>query len=255
MGKASSSKKVQRAAKAAASSRGASESREVGFPLLVGLVVVLGIGMVFFARESREPPTAPRVGQDHWHSAYTVYDCGNEVPSFQSTLDPDGIHSHQDSVIHIHPFNTSSSGEDAQLGVFLEAMRVTVSRDSIVIPEVGTISTADDCDGEPSVIKVARYQVEPSLELVAVWDDDFESIQFLEEGEAFVIARVAVGEDPPPPSANSLAQLQSKLGSDLISTDTVPLGSPTDTVPFDLSDLPDFPELPELPTDSDGTDQ
>ena len=96
MGKASSAKKVQRAAKAAASSRGASERRELGFPLAVLAVVILGIGLVVGARANREPAAPPRIG-DHWHSAYSIYDCGEEVSFWQSAADPDGIHSHGDS--------------------------------------------------------------------------------------------------------------------------------------------------------------
>ena len=200
MGKASSSKKVQRAAKAAASSRGAAESRELGFPLVVGLVVVLGIGLVFLARENRAPATPPAIG-DHWHSAYTIYDCGTEVPFFLGTADPDGIHSHQDSLVHIHPFNSSATGEDATLGVLFEAMRATVSRDAITTPEAGVLSAADGCGDEPAVIKVARYQVDGGVEIVSVFDDDFDDIQLLQDREAFSIAKVPVGENPPPPSA------------------------------------------------------
>jgi len=236
VGKASSSKKVQRAAKAAASSRGASESRELGFPLVIGLVVILGIAMVLVARTSRDPLSAPRINEDHWHAAYTIYDCGNEVANLTSGADPDGIHSHNDGLIHIHPFNSSSSGADAQLGVFLEAMRATVTRDAIVTPESGTIAAADGCDGEPAVIKVARYQVDPDVSLSAVWDDNFDSIQFLNDREAFVIAKVPVGEDPPPPSDRSLAQLDESTGSQQISTDTVPLDTvPLETVPLDTT--------------------
>ncbi|MEM8707770.1 MAG: hypothetical protein AAGE98_15000 [Actinomycetota bacterium] len=214
MGKASSSKKVQRAAKAAASSRGASEQRELGFPLAVLAVIVLGIGLVGVARANREAPTAPRVG-DHWHSAYTIYDCGEEQALFQSAADPDGIHSHQDSVIHIHPFNSSATGEDAQLGVLLEAMRATVTTDAITTPEVGAISAADGCGDQAAVIKVARYQVDPTVELVSVFDDDFDSIPFLGDREAFVIAKVPAGEDPPPPSATALAALDGATGTPL----------------------------------------
>ena len=46
VGKASSSKKVQRAAKAAASSRGTSEKRELGFPLTIAAVVILGVACI-----------------------------------------------------------------------------------------------------------------------------------------------------------------------------------------------------------------
>lgn len=214
MGKASSSKKVQRAAKAAASSRGASESRELGFPLVIGVVILLGIGLVFLARENREPPSPPRIG-DHWHNAYTIYDCGVEVPFFQGTADPDGIHSHQDSLMHIHPFNSSATGDDATLGVLFEAMRATVTTDAITTPEAGVLAAADGCDGEPAVIKIARYQVDPSIELVSVFDDDFDSIPFLQNREAFVIAKVPAGEDPPAPSATALAALDAATGTPL----------------------------------------
>ena len=108
VGKASSSKKVQRAAKAAASSRGTSEKRELGFPLTIAAVVILGVALVLIARESREV-VAPTT-DDHWHSAYTVYDCGMPVAEFTSTTDPDGIHTHQDGLIHIHPFNKPLDG-------------------------------------------------------------------------------------------------------------------------------------------------
>ena len=195
----------------------------MGFPLVVALVVVLGIGLVFVARNTRDPILAPRAGEDHWHAAYTVYNCGTEVADYQSVSDPDGIHSHQDGLIHIHPFNSSASGEDAQLGVFLEAMGGTITQDAISGPDFADIEASAGCGGEPAVIKVARYQVDPELELVAVYDRDFESVQFLEDREAFSIAMVSAGEDPPPPSASALAQLDTSTGSDLVSTGTVPL--------------------------------
>ena len=191
-------------------------------------VVVLGIGLVVVARGNRAPATPPRIG-DHWHAAYTIYDCGVEVPFFQGVSDPDGIHSHQDSLIHIHPFNSSATGDDAQLGVLFEAMGAEVTRAAIVTPEAGTISADSGCGDEAAVIKVARYQVDPNVELVSVFDDDFESVPFLADREAFVIAKVPAGEDPPPPSDTSLAQLDASTGSDLISTGTVPLDAGSDT--------------------------
>ena len=196
--------------------------------MAVATVIVLGIALVFVARDNRAPATPPRIG-DHWHAAYTIYDCGVEVPFFQSAADPDGIHSHQDSLIHIHPFNSSATGEDAQLGVLFDAMQATVTRDAIVTPEAGTISAESGCGDEAAVIKVARYQVDPSVELVSVFDDDFADITFLQDREAFVIAKVPVGENPPPPSATALAQLDASTGSDLISTGTVPLDTEGDT--------------------------
>lgn len=225
VGKASSSKKVQRAAKAAASSRGTSEKRELGFPLTIAAVVILGVALVLIARESREvvaPTTA-----DHWHSAYTVYDCGMPVADFTSTADPDGIHTHQDGLIHIHPFNSSATGTDAQLSVFFEAMDATVTSDEITAREFDDIVADDGCDDKAAVIKIGRFEVDPEIRLVAVYDRDFGEIQFLSDREAFTIAKVPVGEDPPAPSAASIAQLEASTGSDRISENPVPLETDT----------------------------
>ncbi len=196
---------------------------------MIALVVILGIGLVVVARTTRDGLVAPVAGDDHWHAAYTIYNCGSEVAEFQSVSDPDGIHSHQDGLIHIHPFNSSSSGEDAQLGVFLEAMGGAITEDTISGPDFADIEVSTGCGDEVGVIKVARYQVDPELELVAVYDRDFESIQFLQDREAFSIALVPAGEDPPPPAATSLAQLDTSTGSDLVSSGTVPLETGTDS--------------------------
>jgi hypothetical protein len=225
VGKASSSKKVQRAAKAAASSRGVSEKRELGFPLTIAAVVILGIALVVIARESREvvaPTTA-----DHWHSAYTVYDCGTPVAEFMSVADPDGIHTHQDGLIHIHPFNSSATGADAQLAIFFEAMEATVTSDEITAREFEDIVADDGCGDEAAVIKIGRFEVDPEIRLVAVYDRDFGEVQFLSDREAFTIAKVPVGEDPPAPSAAAITQLGASTGSDRISQNPVPLETDT----------------------------
>ncbi len=195
---------------------------------MVGLVVILGLGLVFVARQNRDVGTAPAVNQDHWHAAYTVYDCGEPLAHFQTQTDPDGIHSHRDSVIHIHPFNSAAAGANARMGIFLETMGASVSRDGISGIEFGDIEAATGCDGQAAVIKVGRFEVDPEVELVAVYDDDFDSIQFVGDREAFSIAKVPVGEDPPPPSDASLLQLDASTGSDLISSGpvTVPPDSP-----------------------------
>lgn len=215
MGKASSSKKVQRAARAAASSRGASERRELGFPLTVLAVVILGIVLVIAARGSRDEKVAPRVGADHWHAAYAVYDCDTILPEFQSQFDPDGIHSHQDGVIHIHPFNSSSSGEGAELEVFLEAMGATISAERITGPGVD-LQAGSTCNGEPTVIQVARFNM---LDLdagpIEVFTSDLASINFLQNLEAFTLANAPLGADIPPPPQDRLDNAQASSGVEI----------------------------------------
>lgn len=220
MGKASSSKKVQRAARAAASSRGTGERRERGFPILVAVIVVLGIGLVVAARESRDPLLSPLVGE-HWHSAYEFYDCGTVLPAIidESGGSAPGIHSHGDGLFHIHPANSAATGEDADIGVFFEVAQLTVTADGVsssspVDAGFPGIDNSTGCDGEDSEIVIGRFNTSAGgAELETVYREGFGEIRFLEDGEAFTIAKVPVGEDPPAPSEASLAQLASTRGT------------------------------------------
>src|SRR3954451_15596581 len=73
MGKASSAKKVARAARAGGSRR-AGQRRALGFPLTVFLVVALGLTLILVARSERITNATPKVG-DHIHAAYSTYTC------------------------------------------------------------------------------------------------------------------------------------------------------------------------------------
>ncbi|MEZ5165604.1 MAG: hypothetical protein R2695_03595 [Acidimicrobiales bacterium] len=246
VGKASSSKKVQRAARAAASSRGTGERKERGFPLLMALVVLLGIGLVVAARSSRETLIPPFVGENledgHWHSALDVYDCGTIQPAVVNTLnDPDGIHTHGDSLIHVHPFNSSASGKSARFGVFFDAIGMKVTTDSISDPAFPTIQNDGGCAGADSEIVIGRWALggDDGPELVNIYKKDFADIRFLDDGEAFTVAKVPVGEDPPAPSETSLAQLAAATGSTNIEATTVPATvAPGDTTAPGTSTAP-----------------
>ena len=162
------------------------------------------------ARGSRDPLTSPTT-EDHWHAAYTIYACGEQMPRFQSQVDPDGIHSHGDSLIHIHPYNSSATGTDARLGVFLDAMNASINVEGIFAEngEFSPILASDGCDGEPGVIKAARWHLTLNAdpELIEVYEDDFDDIRLLEDGEGFSFALVAVGDDPPPPAQAAVGSL------------------------------------------------
>jgi hypothetical protein len=74
MGKASSAKKVARAARAGGNRR-AGQRRALGFPVAIGLVIVVGLLLVVFAREKRNADAFPRANKDHVHSAIDIYTC------------------------------------------------------------------------------------------------------------------------------------------------------------------------------------
>ena len=221
----------------------------------MALVVVLGVFLVIFARGSRDPLTSPTT-EDHWHSAYTIYDCGEQVPRFRNEVDPDGIHSHGDSLIHIHPYNSSATGDDARLGVFLDAMDASIDVDGIFADngEFAPILAEDGCDGEPGVIKVARWNIGAAggPEIIEVHEDDFDDIRLLGDGEGFSFALVAVGDDPPPPASDVVASLVG-VGSNI--DWEVPDSLPTTTLdPITEDTEGDVPVDVEGVEESDGSD-
>jgi hypothetical protein len=91
MGKASSAKKVARAARAGGNRR-SGQRRALGFPVAVGTVIVLGLLLVGFARSERNSNARPRVNAgaagvngDHWHVPYSLYTCVTDPSTPAST--------------------------------------------------------------------------------------------------------------------------------------------------------------------------
>jgi hypothetical protein len=121
MGKASSAKKVARAARTGGRVS-SGQPRSLLFPSVLVLVVVLGISLVAYARNDRlnhANKGVPQLG-DHIHEAIGFNVCGDflpNIPTFESKI---GIHTHGDGVMHIHPFSQLGVGANATLGRFLK---------------------------------------------------------------------------------------------------------------------------------------
>ncbi len=206
------------------------QRRLIGFPAVVVLIILIGIAVVAIARTQRDEEARPGLS-DHWHSAYTVWDCtdggGAHQPIFEGRrnpqgypYDPEGIHSHADGVIHIHPFTANATGNDAVMGKFFESMFVRMDENAITATEFGVISAVDAvCDGQPAVMQIVRWS--NALTAIASEPDeriysDFDSVRFKKDGEAFTIAlapRDAVV--PLPPTINKLLGVSPSLVADL----------------------------------------
>ncbi len=135
MGKASSAKKVARAARAGGKRTG--QRRQLGFPMAVVAIVVAGVGLVTFAKasgESTDDSNPPQPG-DHWHAAYGVYVCDRFIADF-SDRGPDrlGIHTHDDGLVHIHPFSGGAGGRNATLAKFFDQVDLEVTDSEIQLP-------------------------------------------------------------------------------------------------------------------------
>ena len=229
MGKASSSKKVARAARAGGRTS-ANKQRNLLFPSVIGVIVLLGIGLVAFAADDYKSETAvPPVIGDHWHAAVGFDICGEfqpDLPEFESRV---GIHTHADGVIHIHPSSEGGAGDNATLGTFLEGAGVTLTDDELTIGDQTWKEGEDQCDGEDAELVVAQWKdVETNEGEPALIRRDFDSIRFRDDGEGYTIAFVPEGttDIPKPESAAQLTTLGSADGGD---TATSEGGSPSTT--------------------------
>lgn len=210
MGKASSAKKVARVAR---NSGGPRRDRvKLGFPGIVIIVMILGSSLVFWSWDSRDPDAAsPAIG-DHWHSAYGIYICDSFEPAL-ADVGPDqtGIHTHNDQLIHIHPFSTAASGSRADWGAFAEAVGLELDGSSFTLPDGRSFEDGYECDGEEAEVVMHEWPAGAGPDDEAtVHTGGFDSIRFAEEGELYTLAVVPEGtEVPQPPSAADLAQVGS----------------------------------------------
>lgn len=207
------------------------------FPAALSLVVVLGLVLVIYARDTRsaEALEAPLANVDHWHSSIGFYTCDSFESDVREFVAPQngGNHTHGDGLLHIHPFATSRSGENATLVNWIEdAGEIlgggVLDDDRIEIPGGATYvegeDTCEGLDGDP-IVQVAFWesaQAGIDGEDPVIVTEGFGDLRFLEDGQAFTIAFVPEGtEIPIPPSTTNL----SSVGSDL--------GVPEDEVPDD----------------------
>ncbi|HVM03515.1 MAG TPA: hypothetical protein VM263_12675, partial [Acidimicrobiales bacterium] len=193
------------------------------------MVVVLGSLLVFTSRNERQAASNPLKSEkprppapsknfpgDHWHAAYGIYICDEFVPAIQSDRDPSGIHTHNDGVIHIHPFTRAVSGRNATFGVFADTVGLEVSSDSIQVPGGTRYENGDTCEGQDD---------EGELRVFLNGDErtgDPKKIR-LRDRDLLVVAFAPAGADVPeePPSASQLDNL----------SDVSPVSNPEASVP------------------------
>ena len=208
MASSSSAKKV---ARVAARSSGSSSKKQVDwlFPVAIVAIVLLGAGIVVFARNqnggggSNDTPPKAQLSQgqaaDHWHAAFSINVCGKEKPSLPDVKeDLLGIHSHQDGLIHIHPFSIRSAGKGATLGRYFDMIGLEVTDTAFKIPGTDEVFKAGEttCAGKPTELVVAYWKravgaagTKPDK----IYTKDFAKIRFTQDLSAYSLALVPKG--------------------------------------------------------------
>jgi hypothetical protein len=232
MGKASSSKKVARAARAGGRSA-SNRQRNLLFPGAIVGIILVGSGLIYYAANDRKTDSdvPPVAFEDHWHAAYGVYICDAFQPAIPEFEDPEGIHTHGDGVIHVHPFSPDAAGANARLSVFLDNAGIKVTDDSLTVGDKTWTEGKDTCDGKDAEVVVAQWSdVQDEGSNPSLVKKDGQDLRFRQDGEGYVIAFVPEDTDiPKPETAANLAELgavdtgQAETGT----TTTAPAGSGT----------------------------
>ncbi len=248
------------------------------FPLAIALTLVLGLALIVYARQTRPAAdSSPPTINDHWHATYGFYLCdqwfelsGNleEVNSQGGLINTrflaSGVHSHDDGVIHWHPYGSTAVGRRAILKVFFDSYGVELSNDELKFPDNNIPPTGlqeyiegeTKCDGEDAELSVKVWDLYTDVEADSTYIADMDQIHIDNDGMVFGIYFTARDADrPKPPKAEQLQELgaaDTGAGAfdpaDLVSSDgSTPLtlpGTDSTTVPDDTTDT----------TEVDGTD-
>ena len=227
-----SSSSTKKAARLAQKGKGKKVRFQGGtlFPMIVLAILVVGLGTIVYARATvpaadASPPTA----DDHWHVAYGFSLCDQEgfvqldgaleeVDASGRPINNDflrtGVHSHDDGVIHWHPYTSAATGKNATLGVFLENYGVELDDNSLQFPENQNggkefVEGETKCpDGEDGELSVTVWQNPDDTSDGRRYVSGFDDIRIDKNSLVFTIAFQPRGTDiAMPPSAANLEEL------------------------------------------------
>ena len=241
MGKASSNKKV---ARAAGIGGGRSHHRQTpwGYFGVIALIVILGVVGTVASRDRRESQinkagdTAPTVGTV-WQEGYAVYACGKFLPAISiKTPDPHGIDTRTAGIINIAPTVKSVAGKNAKLGKFASAVGMKLNAAELQVPGGHLYVDGASCEGKAGHVYIRQFSGTtdtvgelydgkslPKLNPVDVpfVNDDMLTIAFVPSDKAATI--------PAPPSyvVSALTALEAKASS----TSTTTPAASTATTP------------------------
>ena len=223
------------------------------FPAIVVVVVILMLGLVAYARASRPSDGSgpPRLG-DHWHAAYGFYLCdtwyklaGNlegtnsagqpEFPKFVRT----GVHSHDDGVMHWHPFSSASTGTNAVLGVFLDTYGVSLTNDTLKFPDNNVLGFAQEykegetkCNGQDAELSVKVWNSYTDTDAGKRYIANMDRIHIDHDGMVFGIYFTPKDTDQVmPPWSSELPSLGAVDTGQSAPTTTVAGSTPGSTTP------------------------
>ena len=209
MGKSSSAKKVARLAQKGKGKKVRFQGGTV-FPAVIVVVLIVGLSLVAYARQSAPSGNEAPTVNDHWHVSYGFYGCDKYLPNLignkEDPVDPNyvkyGIHSHDDGVIHWHPSGLAT-GSRAKFGLFLTVYGIKLSDTKLEFPadqQSGMVYEEGEtkCYKKDSELRTYVWNQYDKPEDRKMLITDFKNIRIDRDGMVIVVAFVPKGADAPP---------------------------------------------------------
>lgn len=152
MSSSSSAKKVRKAARAGGSGGPTtSRDRNLGFPLAIAVICILGVALVAVSKADNEDsaasPDDTTVSADQFSATYGIFDCTQWVATSLPNPETD-----QDFTI---PLSSENADRNGRLDRWAEEVGMELGADALVVNSIDpTIERAagDDCEGEEGTI-------------------------------------------------------------------------------------------------------
>jgi hypothetical protein len=198
----------------------------LGWYVLAGVVIVAGVVGIALSRSSNAD-TPPLVNKDHWHAAIGVNVCGEWLPNAPQFEDAEGLHTHGDGLIHIHPFLSRAAGKNATIGNYFKLGGWSASASSFHLWDDTEHKTGDKCEGKPATV---RWEVNGKAQSGDI--SDYRP----QDGDVIALALLPKdAEIGTPPSKSELAAPSDLAGGGATppaeTTPTTPGAVPGDTTP------------------------
>jgi hypothetical protein len=102
---------------------------------IASMAVAFAIVVALLLGTSSAGNSGPRIG-DHWHAPYEIYIGGQLQPPLPEIVTPEGIHTHGDGIIHVHPHITAAEGKGASLANFFSDQGGLLTASELHLPVI-----------------------------------------------------------------------------------------------------------------------
>lgn len=208
------SKKIQRVQQSGVTRR-SGQRRPIGFASAVGAIIVVGLVLVWFARDARihVDGDRPRANQDTWYEAYGLYLCDDYQVNPAAPAKEQDISTLGNGLISITPFSAATAGDNATLDKFFSSIDLKVTNDSITTADGAKHQAGDECGigkkkTKNTVVKLFIWPPQASDKTKPkVVTGDFGSVRIEQDKGMYALALVPESTKtiPLPPSVSNLA--------------------------------------------------